>query len=491
VSQKNAPGDDALSRLGFDQEELLEKFLAQPGHKAIQDKFDIVFPPLARPKLIEASHLKAETVSELSLDIDLSAGGEELAMSGDKDLDLGGDLLLDDSLSLADSSDEVPSSPLDEGQDFSLGDDDATSVAPQTASEDATSLRIGEDLNLGEDVLAKLAEIDEIMQADATVVRPNLAQSFSLATEEESDEDFSLGEEVSADDLLSSNMPSGGEIDNSAGEFEIAAVDDLFEQEEKPAPKSSKKAPPPTPVAIAVEEEETESFTAAPVASVARSRSTPAEREGFEDVKGHYNSELERLQATLNHLRADREELLKKIDDYEEHKIAHNRSLLNLRAELDEKKIEVQLLKRRLSEEGADLKYQHELEKERRMLAEERARTYQAEAQAMQQKVKLEVKKVSSREKELEQRLELLKSDAETQIRHRDQKILELKRRVDAMEFDMDAMNALEQKNVGDKQELETKLDKAIKTLRTAIGILETDDPKLATLEKLKKNLDV
>ncbi len=59
------------------------------------------------------------------------------------------------------------------------------------------------------------------------------------------------------------------------------------------------------------------------------------------------------------------------------------------------------------------------------------------------------------------------------------------------MEFDLDAMNANEQKSAGDKQELEGKLDKAIKTLRMAIGILETDDPKLATLEKLKKNLDV
>lgn len=124
-------------------------------------------------------------------------------------------------------------------------------------------------------------------------------------------------------------------------------------------------------------------------------------------------------------------------------------------------------------------------------MAEERAREYQTEIQALQQKVKLEVKKVSGRERDLEQKLELLKSDAETQIKHRDLKILELKRRIDALEFEMDTLNALEQKSVGDKTELEGKLDKAIKTLRTAIGILETDDPKLATLEKLKKNLDV
>jgi hypothetical protein len=215
------------------------------------------------------------------------------------------------------------------------------------------------------------------------------------------------------------------------------------------------------------------------------------EREGYREVVGSFNQELERLQATLSHLRSDRESLIQKIASLEEDKMQMNRNLLGMRAELDEKKIEIQLMKKRMSEDTQDLKYQLELEQERRKLAEEKAKTFQNEALAMQQKVKLEIKKVSSKEKELEQKLELLKVDAETQIRHRDLKILEYKRKIDAMEFDIDTLTANEQRNMGDKSNLEDKLDKAIKTLRAAIGILESSDPKNTTLEKIKKSLDV
>jgi hypothetical protein len=481
----------SLIRLGFNEDDKLAKFLAMPQHNAIQMKFDAVFPAVAKPKFSTAEP-KVQTPDELDLGAELDlGGGQELAMSDDKELDLadGGELSLGD--------DDFPQSTADEGgldlslgdDNFSLGDDDLS------AQDDATSLKLGDDVNLDSEVLAKLAEIEEIMQADATsatLVRPNLS------------EDLSEGLDLAGDEFLSSQineeMTSGSAVFMGGEDEEPAEL--TFETEEEievepPKKAPAKKALPAAPVLEREDDELSFDSSTAEMPEMPRSVAAPAsrssgeERSGFEEVKGHYNHELERLQATLNHLRSDRAELLKKIETLEEDKAAHGRNTLGMRAELDEKKIEIQLMKRRLTEEGLDLKYQLELETERRKLAEERAKTYQAEALAMQQKVKLEVKKVSSRERELEQRLELLKSDAETQVRHRDQKILELKRRIDAMEFDMDAMNAIEQKTVGDKTELEGKLDKAIKTLRTAIGILESDDPKLATLEKLKKNLEV
>lgn len=496
----------SLIRLGFHEDDKLAGFLAMPQHRNIQKKFDAVFPVIEKPKFASASGLDggpAELPSELDLGADLDlGGGEDMAMNDDGGLDLGaaGELSLGD--------DDVPQSlPSDDGLDLSLGDnfsmDDELVTSPLAEDGTSTSLKLGDDINLDEEVLSKLAEIDEIMQADATsatMVRTNLAQDLSADIDLTGDE--FLSSQINEDQTSGSAVFMGGEasltLEDEGMSFETE------EEIEVEAPTA--KAKKPLPAAPALEENYDEggdldfgaSEEEAPPMPVAKkntpapsSRSTADERSGFEEVKGHYNHELERLQATLNHLRSDRAELLKKIETLEEDKIGHSRLSLGMRAELDEKKIEVQLLKRRLTEEGMDLKYQVELETERRKLAEERAKTYQAEVQAMQQKVKLEVKKVSSRERELEQRLELLKSDAETQIRHRDQKILELKRRLDAMEFDMDAMNAIEQKTVGDKHELEGKLDKAIKTLRTAIGILETDDPKLATLEKLKKNLEV
>lgn len=612
---KNTNGS-VLDKLGFRDEEKLEKFLSHASHKFIQKRFDEVFPPTAK----EFTKLTSLTVgsSENALGVALSTNDD-----GADELDLGSDLVIshsseeevmsdDKELDLSDAGelslgDDTPSeaAPADEGLDLSLGGDLELSAGDDElslgASEETvdnsemTSLKIGDAVNLDEDVLSKLAEIDAIMQEDATKsammrptelkedpTNPGLDLSDSLSEDGEGlsvgdDNDSSLEqsndlnlEAEGGDDLLSSDSDSsdilqlGGLTDDSEGDElvtgsgtssgitdpgtldgpDLISMDlgedvNLFEAApaESSAPKKAlpmappvveveeedeglsfgaeertdaiiappkkadrtaelkvpenfgKKKAPPAPVAPPIEveaEDDVDALVAAPVA-----RSTSQERSDYREVVGNYNHELERLQATLNHLRADRDELLKKIEVLEEDKLIQNRHVLGMRAELDEKKIEVQLFKKRMLEEGQDQKYQLELEQERRKLAEERAKAYQLEVQTLQQKVKMEVKKVSSREKELEQKLELLKSDAETQIRHRDLKILELKRRIDAMEFDLDAMNVNEQKSAGDKQELEGKLDKAIKTLRMAIGILETDDPKLATLEKLKKNLDV
>ncbi len=503
---KNKPpiAAHSLARLGFNEDAKLAEFLAMSQHAKIQKKFDVVFPATLKPKFTSAANLEGAAPAvpdELDLGADLDLGGlNEVAMSDDKELDLmdGGELSLGD--------DDVPQSlPSDEGLDLSFGDelslgDDLSASSLDQEDGTSTSLKLGDDINLDEEVLSKLAEIDEIMQADATsatMVRANLSHELGSELDLGGDEFLSSQINEEEGNTRGSALFMGGEESE-----ELSFESDEIEIE---VPKATgKKAPPPAPVLDSDDEDNgvdldfgggndspPERVAMTSSATSSSHRSNAEERSGYEEVKGHYNHELERLQATLNHLRSDRAELLKKIELLEEDKLNHGRNILGMRAELDEKKIEIQLMKRRLTEEGLDLKYQVELETERRKLAEERAKTYQAEVQAMQQKVKLEVKKVSSREKELEQRLELLKSDADTQIRHRDQKILELKRRLDAMEFDMDAMNAIEQKTVGDKHELEGKLDKAIKTLRTAIGILESDDPKLATLEKLKKNLEV
>jgi hypothetical protein len=525
------------------------KFLDHPSHEFIQSSFDSIFPRFGTSFKAKESAVSDEDSTRVQ---SIKSKPEEANLD---ELDFG--------LGLSDESgnESLNESPADQGLDLgasddlelSLGDDSDFSSSVSAASGD--ELTLGEDIDPDDDVMSKLAEIDEIMEADATntMLRPNSQQlnadqlddsdevlsldgdlflgdedvSFSLGDDGPADQglelggddSFSLGDESSSDDLSLGSDDEGLE----------SLDDDLFSSPiESSAPKKKPLPAAPKIAELSASDEdgaEEFSFTTnaddtsdeiqvaaapvrqtAPEAPVRTARvaapeavsaptthvsSTSTERNAYKEVVGNYGQELERLQATLNHLRMDREGLVKKITDLEEEKIQWNRNQLTLRAELDEKKIEIQIMKKRMSEESQDLKYQYELEQERRKLAEEKAKAFQLEAVNMQQKVKQEIKKVSSRERELEQRLELLKVDAETQIRHRDMKILELKRKIDTMEFDIDTLTANEQRNIGDKGELEDKLDKAIKTLRAAIGILETDDPKLATLERLKKNLDV
>lgn len=224
------------------------------------------------------------------------------------------------------------------------------------------------------------------------------------------------------------------------------------------------------------------------------SEASSAPRNTDQDIKqivGSYSGEMERLAATLSNLRSDREDLLAKIQKLEEEKIMQQRQNLSLRAELDEKKIELTIIKKKLNEENNELKDKLKIQEEMKLIWEERNRLLQGEVEKISQKTRFDVKKVQGRERELEQKLELLKADAETQIRHRDQKILELKRRIDGMEFDMESMGHQEKKSLEGKVELEQKLDKAIRTLRGAVTILENDSEAAQVLEKLKKNIEV
>jgi chromosome segregation ATPase len=200
---------------------------------------------------------------------------------------------------------------------------------------------------------------------------------------------------------------------------------------------------------------------------------------------------MERMQATISNLRGDREELLAKIQKLEDDKLIQSRNGLSLRAELDERKIELTIIRKKLNEEINELKDRLKLFEEKRLIIEEKNKILLQELDKSAQKNKIDVKKVQMRERELEQKLELLKSDAETQIRHRDLKILELKRKIDGMEFDMESISQQEKRSVESRFELEDKLEKAIKTLRTAITVLEEDENLDKDLKIIKKSLDV
>ncbi len=211
----------------------------------------------------------------------------------------------------------------------------------------------------------------------------------------------------------------------------------------------------------------------------------------FKDISNAYSGEMERIQATISNLRTDREELLLKIQQLEEDKVLQSRQILSQRAEIDERKIELTIIRKKLHEEINNLKDSLIVHEERRLILEEKNRVLNLELDKSRQKNKIDIKHIQMREKELEQKLELLKSDAETQIRNRDLKILELKRKIDAMEFDMESISSQEKKSVESRFELENKLDKAIKTLRNAISALEEEGNRSDAMKILKKNIDI
>jgi hypothetical protein len=405
-----------------------------------------------------------DSSDDLSLDegMDLGAYGD---LEDDQALEESDELLDEDDSGLSLSGDEL----LEDFGELDLSGEEEDHAAPSADADAFTSIKLldgdemGDDNDFSEDAKEKLKEIDEIMESTSSQLL--VASDLGFDDEEEEEEipvpekhvDSNINEPLVSDDL---DLDS---LDFSAEESRTDIKRPEAQEDKSPKKNKKKEAPP-----------------------VATGSS-----ESFKEVSGAYTMEMERTQATIANLRADREELLSKIQNLEEGKLLQNRQVLTMRAELDEKKIELTIMRRKLNEEIGELKDRMHLHDEKRLLLEERNKILTQELDRATQKNKIDVKKVQMRERELEQRLELLKSDADSQIKHRDLKILELKRKIDAMEFDMESISQQEKRSVESRFELEDKLDKAIKTLRGAITVLENESDKNHVLETLKKNIDM
>jgi hypothetical protein len=197
--------------------------------------------------------------------------------------------------------------------------------------------------------------------------------------------------------------------------------------------------------------------------------------------------ELLRMNTTLKHLREDRERLLNRIDEFEKERIVFKEDNLSLRAEIDDLKIELSLLRKRYNDEMEGVNYNLKLAEDKKLMYEEKSKQFQKEFDKLNQQVRYDFTKIQQRERELESQLELLKADSESQISTRDNKILELKRKIDALEFNMENLTILEQKSKEDKFQLEDKMDKAMRTLRQTIGLLEDEELSKEPSEIIKK----
>lgn len=201
-----------------------------------------------------------------------------------------------------------------------------------------------------------------------------------------------------------------------------------------------------------------------------------------------YDETSTRYQATIKELREDREGLLNDIARLNDDKKLLDQDNLSLRAELEESKIEINILRKRYGEEIDELQYQLRLSQEKQVILEEKARSYQRDIEKLGQRARIDINKIQKREKELEGQLELLTMDNENQLKSRDSKILDLKQKIDQLEFNMENAHIREQKYREDKLKLEERLSKLMKTLRGSIKVLETDlDIDEEILEKIKK----
>lgn len=241
--------------------------------------------------------------------------------------------------------------------------------------------------------------------------------------------------------------------DSATGEFDLSSME-FADKDPEPV-----KAPVATPVK--------ETYVSAPEPTQSYSERAHTSFVSDEDSN--------RLHATIRQLREEREELLTQIKTFKGDARELEQDNLTLKAALDESKIEISILRKRHMVEMEDFKYRLSLNEEKKALAEERARAAESKREKLEQRVRIDFNQVKQREKELETKLEMLTIDVDSQVQSRDQKILELRRKIDALEFNMENVSIKEQKSQDDKRKLEDKLNKIMKTLRHSIKNLEDD----------------
>lgn len=143
----------------------------------------------------------------------------------------------------------------------------------------------------------------------------------------------------------------------------------------------------------------------------------------------------------------------KRIEEFEKEKAL---ALQGLQAEIDE------------------LRFQNKTKTDKARLLESKVTEATDEIERLKERVRTDIRKIRVREKELENKLEIVRKDSEALITARESKIMELKRKIDLLEFNIDLLqdqNAREKEN---SAQLRERLAKAAQVVRVAGGLLDS-----------------
>jgi hypothetical protein len=109
-----------------------------------------------------------------------------------------------------------------------------------------------------------------------------------------------------------------------------------------------------------------------------------------------------------------------------------------------------------------------------------------AKNEDLELRISTNIQKIRVRERELENRLELVKMEGQALIRSKDEMILELKRQIDQLGLELNNYRTKSQelnRMILDKQDI---LRRTVKALRLALTMLEGDEESATPIKKAK-----
>ncbi|MCO5142803.1 MAG: hypothetical protein M9962_06910 [Oligoflexia bacterium] len=151
----------------------------------------------------------------------------------------------------------------------------------------------------------------------------------------------------------------------------------------------------------------------------------------------------------------------------------HGRSEIQRRYNnLEEEKEEISKI---AALEREDLERLNKQQTDRIRALEKESRQVKDRYEELRIRVRKDIRKIRSNERDLEARLELLRKDSETLLQARDLKVLEMQRKIDALEFDLDQVQDSRVQAQIESDRYLSKLSKVARALNLAIGLVEEE----------------
>jgi len=406
---------------------------------------------------IESDEISIDNVNEDGLNLSFSEEND-IAPPSDENSELETELLMEDSDFTLDDNIEVNEN--DDGIDFSAAVeiDEGQEGVPTDSSDADLNLDVG-DIDLQEPDaeidISTSAESNDESSSDALNDDGNV---FLGESDETGDIDIEAikassveGQEIKSEESL------GEEFDYKTGMIEqgaLAAVNETHSSDQTEEDDFIAQGNKPEEIL----NEDNEGF------SISSEVSKPANFDG---------DDLIQAKAMMETFKSQRDKLDDENSDLKKQLLASEKDRSKLKEELTEAKIETSIFKQKFEKLNHLKSGDDEGLKDQLRITEAKNRALKTQIENLKTNFIIDKQKISKREKDLESKIELMEVDIASQLKSREEKILELKRKIETLEFNMETTALQNQGLRENKKVLSERLRLVSESIRGAGRVLD------------------
>lgn len=184
---------------------------------------------------------------------------------------------------------------------------------------------------------------------------------------------------------------------------------------------------------------------------------------------------------SINKIEELEQKILKLEEENKKQKVSLEAKKIELneyRSRIGDAEAENKKLKAELSNSESNIRINFEAQLNKATIIEEKYNNLAKTHEEMKAKIRRDIRKIRTREKELANKLEMMKHDSETLLAAKDHKILQLKQHIDNLEFEIENLKDKVVTLQEEAKENEEKAERVIKALRLSTSLLEAAKEK-------------